>query len=106
MSGNRFAAVVSLLAMACVPLASVADIPLAPPSLKGQTVTPVFEGWYRNPDGTFNLSFVTFHSATSIATTGKRWRFRSARTISSSRALRTRDSQRIFNRAGIGAFSR
>ena len=61
MSGNRFAAVVSLLAMACVPPASVADIPLAPPSKKGQTVTPVFEGWYKNPDGTFNLSFGYFN---------------------------------------------
>lgn len=23
----------------------------------GQTVTPVFEGWYQNPDGTYSLSF-------------------------------------------------
>ena len=30
---------------------------LAPIRPSGQTVTPVYEGWYRNPDGTFSLSF-------------------------------------------------
>jgi hypothetical protein len=30
---------------------------LAPRATHGRTVTPVFEGWYRNPDGTFSLSF-------------------------------------------------
>jgi len=30
---------------------------LAPVRESGQTVTPVFEGWYRNPDGTYSLSF-------------------------------------------------
>ena len=30
---------------------------LAPPSPTGQTVTPVFEGWYRNKDGSYSLSF-------------------------------------------------
>ena len=30
---------------------------LAPARPSGQTVTPVYEGWYRNPDGTFSLSF-------------------------------------------------
>ena len=33
------------------------DIPLAPPRASGQTVQPVFEGWYQNPDGTHSLSF-------------------------------------------------
>jgi hypothetical protein len=33
------------------------DIPLAPARASGQTVQPVFEGWYRNPDGTHSLSF-------------------------------------------------
>jgi len=41
-----------------VPL-PVEDLPLAKdialPS--GQAVTPVFEGWYRNPDGTYSISF-------------------------------------------------
>lgn len=61
MSGQRFSAVIFLLAMACVSLTSVAQIPLAPPSMKGQTVTPVFEGWYENPDGTYSLSFGYFN---------------------------------------------
>ncbi len=30
---------------------------LAPPSPSGRTVTPVFEGWYRNKDGSYSLSF-------------------------------------------------
>ena len=30
---------------------------LAPLRASGQTVTPVFEGWYRNPDGSYSLSF-------------------------------------------------
>ena len=30
---------------------------LAPIRPSGQTVTPVYEGWYRNPDGTYSLSF-------------------------------------------------
>jgi hypothetical protein len=32
-------------------------LPLAPGRASGQTVTPAFEGWYRNPDGTYSLSF-------------------------------------------------
>ena len=31
------------------------DVPVAAP--RGQSVTPAFEGWYANPDGTFNLSW-------------------------------------------------
>ena len=61
MSGHRFVAVVLLLVMACVPLTGVAQRPLAPPSAGGQTVTPVFEGWYRNSDGTLSLSFGYFN---------------------------------------------
>jgi hypothetical protein len=34
-----------------------AQLPLAPPSKAGQTVTPAFEGWYPNGDGTFSISF-------------------------------------------------
>lgn len=33
------------------------QLPLAPNRESGQTVTPVFEGWYRNPDGSYSLSF-------------------------------------------------
>ena len=43
------------------PLHAAAQQPLAPVTASGQTVTPVFEGWYRNPDGTFSLSFGYFN---------------------------------------------
>lgn len=33
------------------------QMPLAPARASGQTVTPAYEGWYENPDGTFTLSF-------------------------------------------------
>ena len=61
MPGHRFAAVGFLLAMACAPLVSVAQMPLAAPSAKGLSVTPVFEGWYRNADGSYSLSFGYFN---------------------------------------------
>jgi len=32
-------------------------LPLEPPRASGLAVSPVYEGWYRNPDGTFSLSF-------------------------------------------------
>jgi hypothetical protein len=34
-----------------------AQLPLAPIAKSGQSVTPVYEGWYRNPDGSFSISF-------------------------------------------------
>ena len=34
-----------------------AQLPFTSQKTSGQTVTPAFEGWYRNPDGTFTLSF-------------------------------------------------
>ena len=33
-------------------LTVTAQLPLSPLGGSGQTVTPVFEGWYQNPDGT------------------------------------------------------
>lgn len=47
---------VALLVLCC-PQVLFAQRSLAPNSPSGQSVTPVFEGWYRNPDGTFSLSF-------------------------------------------------
>jgi len=38
-------------------LAAQAPAPLAPTAPSGQTATPAFEGWYRNPDGTYSISF-------------------------------------------------
>jgi hypothetical protein len=40
---------------------TLAQEPLAPIRGSGQTVTPVFEGWYRNSDGSFSLSFGYFN---------------------------------------------
>ena len=53
----RLTRIVSLSLIAGLPGVSVAQLPLAPVARSGQTVTPVYEGWYRNPDGTFSLSF-------------------------------------------------
>jgi hypothetical protein len=38
-----------------------AQFPLSPTSRTGRTVTPAFEGWYQNHDGTFSLSFGYFN---------------------------------------------
>ncbi|HVS66394.1 MAG TPA: hypothetical protein VMT85_23145 [Thermoanaerobaculia bacterium] len=58
---NRHSSRAGLLATAGALLAagalSARQLPLSPPRDAGQTVTPVFEGWYPNPDGTFSLSF-------------------------------------------------
>lgn len=43
--------------LSCLPGAAAAQLPLAPIAKSGQTVTPVYEGWYRNADGSFSLSF-------------------------------------------------
>jgi hypothetical protein len=50
-------AVITIL-LAGSPIASAQkQVPLAPASVSGQTVTPAYEGWYKNPDGTFSISF-------------------------------------------------
>jgi hypothetical protein len=38
-----------------------AQLPFAAAKSSGQTVTPAYEGWYKNPDGTFSLSFGYFN---------------------------------------------
>lgn len=48
-----FAVVVGVFAST----AARAQLPLAPVKSSGQSVTPAFEGWYKNPDGTFSISF-------------------------------------------------
>ena len=42
-----------------------AQAPLAPAAKSGDTATPAFEGWYRNPDGTYSISFGYFNRNTS-----------------------------------------
>jgi hypothetical protein len=47
--------------------AARAQFPLSPARTSGQTVTPAFEGWYRNPDGTFSISFGYYNRNTEEA---------------------------------------
>jgi hypothetical protein len=55
-------AVTAFVALAIVSAAGEAQqLPLAPTKASGQGVTPAFEGWYRNPDGTFSISFGYFN---------------------------------------------
>jgi hypothetical protein len=46
-----------LAALAAAARPMPAQLPLSVPKSNGQTVTPAFEGWYRNPDGTLSISF-------------------------------------------------
>ena len=46
---------------ASLPPGSTSAQSLAPIRPSGQTVTPVYEGWYKNPDGTYSLSFGYFN---------------------------------------------
>ena len=62
MGSRRFAVGVGLALFAAgASLPDAAQLPLASIKSSGQTVTPVYEGWYRNPDGTFSLSFGYFN---------------------------------------------
>jgi hypothetical protein len=51
----RAALATTLLAFASS--AVQAQLPLSPLREAGQSVTPAYEGWYPNPDGTFSMSF-------------------------------------------------
>lgn len=53
---RRFIAGVSLVAALAAPSVA-AQLPFTTQQSAGQTVTPAYEGWYRNPDGSFTLSF-------------------------------------------------
>ncbi len=56
---KKYYVVAAAVALAVVTgaLPAAAQRPLGTVSRSGQTVTPVFEGWYENPDGTFSISF-------------------------------------------------
>ena len=102
MGSRRFAVGVGLaLLSAGASLPVRAQLPLASAKSSGQTVTPVFEGWYRNPDGTFSLSFGYFNrNADEVVRHPDRpEQFRRARRI------RIRDSRASFSRAATGACS-
>jgi hypothetical protein len=48
------------LLLACASRSESQEL-LTPIRASGQTVTPVFEGWYKNADGTFSISFGYFN---------------------------------------------
>ncbi len=50
-----------------IPVTARSQTSLAPASPSGGTVTPAFEGWYKNPDGTFSISFGYFNRNTAEA---------------------------------------
>ena len=56
-----------IAAVTCLPTGAIAQLPLAPTAKTGQTVTPVFEGWYRNADGSFSISFGYYNRNTAEA---------------------------------------
>lgn len=59
---RRWGFAILVVGLAASPGASRAQaLPLSPARERGQTVTPVFEGWYKNADGTYSLSFGYFN---------------------------------------------
>ena len=57
------AAVVAVVSAGQAPVCA-GQLPLDPFRETGQSVTPAYEGWYPNPDGTFSLSFGYFNRNT------------------------------------------
>ena len=60
---NRRLAVagIRLALAALIPCAAAAQLPIGGVPSSGQPVYPVFEGWYKNPDGSFSISFGYFN---------------------------------------------
>ena len=57
-------ALTAILAGSWTSVGNGGQLPLGPAHTSGQTVTPVYEGWYANPDGTLNLSWGYFNRNT------------------------------------------
>ncbi len=55
------AAVAAICTILAIPRPAAAQIPLGVRTAYGLSVTPAFEGWYRNPDGTFSIAFGYFN---------------------------------------------
>lgn len=53
--------IVGVIVTASWTLLSAGQLLLAPVGTHGQTVTPVYEGWYPNPDGTISVSWGYFN---------------------------------------------
>jgi hypothetical protein len=61
---RRLATIIALALGSALPIRAGAPVPQSPAQFgatAGLTVTPVFEGWYPNPDGTVSLSFGYFN---------------------------------------------
>ena len=54
---NTYGLGFGLALLAAGPIAAIQQIPLPPNSTTGLTVTPAYEGWYENDDGTYSVSF-------------------------------------------------
>ncbi|WP_419162478.1 hypothetical protein [Candidatus Palauibacter sp.] len=57
MRGLRILPFVLVAALCAKTIPLAAQVPLGSRSGRGQTVTPAYEGWYENADGTLSLSF-------------------------------------------------
>lgn len=57
MSRHHFIATIALLVLPLAVQLNAQQMPLPMDSAAGQTVTPVFEGWYINPDGSRSIVF-------------------------------------------------
>ena len=53
--------VAGVIVVASWSLLAAGQLAQAPVRTSGQTITPVYEGWYQNPDGTFSLSWGYFN---------------------------------------------
>ena len=51
----------TVILVASITAVSAGQLPLSPSRESGQSVTPVYEGWFKNQDGTFGLSFGYFN---------------------------------------------
>jgi hypothetical protein len=58
---RHYSAIVVGICTICCAAGAGAQYPMAPVKSTGQSVTPVFEGWYRLPDGSYALSFGYFN---------------------------------------------
>src|SRR3954469_15634714 len=57
----------ALVITVCVALPVGAQLPLTPSRQSGQSVSPAFEGWYKNADGSFSISFGYYNRNTDEA---------------------------------------
>ena len=63
---SRVVAGVALFFLGCaLSLPLSAQLPLTSAKASGDSVSPAYEGWYRNPDGTYTLSFGYYNRNTS-----------------------------------------